>query len=355
MFIKNLTIKNNKKIIRNIDFKKGINLIVDETKKSDKTGNNVGKTTVLRLIDYCLGSSGKNIYTDTEFKENSGSIIESFLKDNNIIISLILVDNLDEKKEQKRLILERNFLNGSEKISRINNKQYNKIKEEYAPELSKLIFGYNGEKPTFRQIISKNIRYEKNRLKHTLRVLHSTTKSEEYESVYLFWLGIFSESFSEKQIKELEEKKEKSFEIGEDYDSDLGKLQEIKSKINKLSTEFTQLNLRRELILESKINLENEKSPINLENIKRFYDEAKLLIPNIQKSFEETVDFHNQMISEKIEYLSKELPDLKDRISNLNVEIISLTREEKNFNKKIKVCNAYCGIGGNTNVSYFSK
>ncbi len=82
MFLKSLIIENNKTIIREILFNKGINLIVDETPTKDRTksGNNVGKTTVLRLIDYCLGGAGKNIYQYPEFKNSSNTRIEKLFK-----------------------------------------------------------------------------------------------------------------------------------------------------------------------------------------------------------------------------------------------------------------------------------
>ena len=65
MFLKRLIIENKAGVIRDIPFKKGINLIVDETPETltqQTTGNNVGKTTVLRLVDYCLGSKGESVY-----------------------------------------------------------------------------------------------------------------------------------------------------------------------------------------------------------------------------------------------------------------------------------------------------
>ena len=60
MFLKKLTISSDGKVVREIPFRKGINLIVDNTGK-EITGNNVGKTTVLKLIDFCLG--GKPVQT----------------------------------------------------------------------------------------------------------------------------------------------------------------------------------------------------------------------------------------------------------------------------------------------------
>ena len=61
MFIKNLKVSTSSKIIRNMNFQTGLNLIIDDTPTDDQkqTGNNVGKTTVLKLISYCLGEDGK--------------------------------------------------------------------------------------------------------------------------------------------------------------------------------------------------------------------------------------------------------------------------------------------------------
>ena len=72
MFIKKLIISNLTNIIREIDFCSGLNLIIDDTPIEDSklTGNNVGKTTVLKLIDFCLGAKGDIIYTDTEDRKS---------------------------------------------------------------------------------------------------------------------------------------------------------------------------------------------------------------------------------------------------------------------------------------------
>ena len=65
MFLKQLIISTEKDVIRTINFKMGLNLIVDDVviaKDMTKTGNNVGKTTVLKLIYYCFGGNEKEIY-----------------------------------------------------------------------------------------------------------------------------------------------------------------------------------------------------------------------------------------------------------------------------------------------------
>ncbi len=69
MFLKSLTItRGDGAIIRDIRFHQGLNLIIDETPivSGKETGNNVGKTTVLKLVDFCLGATAKGIYTDPE-------------------------------------------------------------------------------------------------------------------------------------------------------------------------------------------------------------------------------------------------------------------------------------------------
>lgn len=80
MFIKKLIIEKPTEIIREIDFCSGLNLIIDDTpfENTKSTGNNVGKTTVLKLIDFCLGAKGKIIYTDTENKNEEYDIVKNF-------------------------------------------------------------------------------------------------------------------------------------------------------------------------------------------------------------------------------------------------------------------------------------
>jgi len=95
MFLKELRILKESEEIRKIKFHKGINLIVDETPFNGKdTGNNVGKTTVLKLIDFCLGGDGKEVYTDPENPKKEYELVKNFLIKNNIIIELLFSNNL---------------------------------------------------------------------------------------------------------------------------------------------------------------------------------------------------------------------------------------------------------------------
>lgn len=364
MFLKQIIIQNKSTIIRDIPFHKGINLIVDERPESIRlktdTGNSIGKTTVLRLVDFCFGGDGKNIYQDTEFNKQPNTIIENFLKDNEIIITIVLIDTF-EGVPNHQVTIKKNFLSRSKKLQEINGENITNDKE-FDKALKKEIFNSEVDKPTFRQIISKNIRDEKNKMTNIVKVLNSFASSEVYEALYLFWLGINTDSHSEKERLSLDKKKEENFQkrlrkegelslieqqlillndkinelnrrknkfnLNENYAVDVDKLNEIKSKLNRSATELSRLEIRKDLINESKDDLEQEYTQIDTSQIKYLYEKAKSLITNIQVSFEDTVKFHNDLISEKLEYITKELPEIEQQIRKIKSEIIVLRKEE---------------------------
>lgn len=362
MFLKELKIENKLGVIREISFHKGLNLIVDDTIENSKqtTGNNVGKTTVLRLVDFCLGSSGKNIYQDSEFKEQENNTVKDFLIDTEVLITLNIVDDLDFVTES--ILIKKNFLKYTKKIQEINGKTIINDKE-FDLKLKELIFNTDVEKPTFKQIVSKNIRDEKNKLTNIVKVLNPYTKIEEYEALFLFWLGINTDTHNQKELLGKEKTREESFQkrlkkegelslieqqlelvnskieelqkvkanfnFNEKFESQILELNEIKLNLSRLSTELSRLNMRRELIIESKTDLETEKTNIDINQIESLYNKASKLITNLQVTFQETVKFHNDLIDEKIKYIDKELPSLTEKLQSISREITSLRRQEK--------------------------
>lgn len=90
-----LQVKKNKNILREITFKKGLNLIVNVDSKVARSGNSVGKSTPSRLIDFIFMSSGDDIYTESEFKKVIPEVAD-LIDDNEIIVELYFV-GFDEK------------------------------------------------------------------------------------------------------------------------------------------------------------------------------------------------------------------------------------------------------------------
>ena len=346
-----------------------MNLIVDERSETErnKTGNNVGKTTVLRLIDYCLGADGKAIYQDPEFPDQPNSTIYEFLTEQKVVIELVLVADLESESDE--VIICKNFLQRINKIQSIDgiNHKKNTI---FDAELKKALLNTEVEKPTFKQIKSKNIRIDKDRMDKIVKVLGSFVSNEEYEALFMFWLGINTDQAEEKQklaergkkekafrsrlkangelplveqklafhqdkIQEIEKIKE-SFNINDKYEEDIENLNGIKQKLNKMSSKYSQLSIRKELIQESKDDLEKEYTSIDLNEIKMLYDKASVLIPDVQVSFEETVNFHNDLIKEKIDFISKELPELEQSLNTISAAISQLREKEYELSDKLK-------------------
>ncbi len=368
MFIKSLTISSETEIIREIKFRKGINLIVDETINLDETstGNNVGKTTVLKLIDFCFGADAKIIYTEQENKKVSYNLVKEFLEKNKILITLILTENLDNENAEQ-IIIERNFLSRKNSIRRIND---NDIQEkDFETELTKLLFPeHKNEKPTLRQIISHNIRYKDENINNTLKTL-SFGKDVDYETLYLFLFGCDFNNGNEKQkiltkinqeytfqkrleknqtknayetalslieedIKILDEKKT-NLNLNEYFEQDLDKLNKLKYQLNKLSSEINKLNIRRDIIKETQQELNHSVSSINLNELHQIYQQTTKLVGNIQKTFDDLVIYHNQMLNEKVKFISKELPQLENEINNKNEQLKKLLKQEKELSNLI--------------------
>jgi uncharacterized protein YydD (DUF2326 family) len=364
MFIKSLTLaKGDGTIIRNIPFHVGLNLIVDETPVDIgvETGNNVGKTTVLKLIDFCLGANQKNIYTDPENERNEYKLVKDFLSENKVRVSLVLKDDLQDDESQEVLI-ERNFLPRSNKIQRVNGK--NKTIDGFDEALTDILFpGHYDKKPTFRQIIAHNIRYSDQSINNTLKHLDRYTRDDEYEALYLFLFGVEFDkgdlkqdlrsqiTVEEKIKKRLEsnqtksgyesaleliqveieeiEKKKASLNLNPNFESDLEELNNIKYQINLTSSEISRLNLRKELIIEAQEDMQAGKSNIDLQQLRLIYEQATSLVNEIQKTFDELNEFHNNMVESKIRFITQDLPKIDRKLSGQQDKLHRLLLEEK--------------------------
>ena len=361
MFIKSLTITSGAKVIREIKFHKELNLIVDEC-ETQITGNSVGKTTVLKLVDFCLGADKKNIYIDPETKRDEYKLVKDFLIESKVLITLTLTYDLDND-EANGIIIERNFLSSiKEGIRKINGQQI--LAENFEMELGKTLFpDHLEDKPSFRQIISHNIRYKDENINNTLKTLNKYTSDAEYETLYLFLFGCeFTKGNSKQEIliklkqedtyknrleknqtktayetalslinNDIEElnKKKSSFNLNENFEKDLDKLNQVKYEVNKLSSSIGKLNIRKNLIKETEAELKSSKSDIDLRQLEIIYEQATTQVTTIQKSFSDLVSFHNKMIEEKVKFITKELPAIEKSISENNGSLKRLLADEK--------------------------
>lgn len=368
MFLKSLLISTPTKVIREINFHKGLNLIVDETPSDDTlTGNNVGKTTVLRLIDFCLGKDGSVVYKDPENSREVDPMVKSFLVDRKVIITLTLVDNLETP--QREVEISRNFLSSRrESICQVNGRDITKAELESV--LGTEIFPQiTISKPTFRQIIAHNVRYDDLRINNTLDILNSFTKLEEYETLYLFMFGcdydegahreelianIKSElnykkrlekretksSYKvaledvEREIKKLEAKKT-TLNINPQIEQDLAELSSVKERLNQVTSLITSQRIRKDVIQESVREFNAQQFTEDISELRLIYQQASSLIPNMQRTFEDMVAYHNKMLANRVKFIEEELPALDTKIASLTSELASLRKSENELTAKV--------------------
>lgn len=373
MFLKSLLISTPTKVIREIPFHKGLNLIVDETPSGETlTGNNVGKTTVLRLVDFCLGRDGSVVFRDPESKREVYQLVKDYLIDNKIIITLTLVDDLDNP--QRQIEVSRNFLPRKESICKINGEDISKI--DFENRLGEVIFpSIKVEKPTFRQIIAHNVRYEDIRLNNTLDILNSFTKLEEYETLYLFLFGCDYDEGSRREellaniksefnyMKRLEkhgtknsykvalqdidreiaklEQKKSSLNINPQLDQDLVELTSVKEELNSISSAITSLRIRRDVIQESINDFNQQRFDVDMVQLQLVYKQAAALIPTIQHTFEEMVSYHNKMLANRARYIEEEIPALDEKMAQLQTSFASLREKERYLTEKVTASDTF--------------
>lgn len=373
MFIKNLKIDSpllgN---IQNLNFFPGFNLIVDETpERNTETGNSVGKTTILRLIDICLGKETRAIFVSPEDNRTVNNEVKDFLQTNEVKVTLTLVSDWNDNA--KKVIICRNFLPYSKAIRTINGIDI--PEKEFTNELQNAIFECVTEKPSFRQLIAHNNRYNKVATEQTLRCLEGMVSEPVYETLHLYMLGcindeadtkqtIFEKLSAERRFKnrleknqnfnalvaesgiinaEIEdlEKKKNELNLNPEFESTMSDLSDIKIQITLQSTQLNNLKLRRSILEEAQNEILKQRSSIDIDSLKQIYNQAGMFISDLQHSFEDLVEYHNKMIVNKAEFVGKEIPDLDKRIEEIQNTMILLRQEENMLSSKIRESSLY--------------
>lgn len=371
MFIKYLKITNTEGLIRNIVFHKGFNLIIDDTPSATAdTGNNVGKTTLLRLIDFCFGADDKCIYTSNDGVVNQD--VKDFLKDTEVEVELCLVESFDIP-ECKTVTIRRNFVGGRKGLWVVNGQKLEKKDFELAVQHA--LWGVKTDKPSFRQIISHSFRIDDLRLSQSLKTVHKYCKDVEYETLHLYMFGANIEDSERKvelsnaiktdrayknrleknatisalrsklalvehQIEQLNNQKA-ALNLNPDFEADLDKLAFIKHQLSQLGMTRNNLQLRRSLIQEAAQDMAKMKSNANADQIATIYKQARAFNENIQHTFEELLHFHNEMLKRRADFITSELPELNNEIKTCNDSIAEVRDNEKALEKKLNLSVSY--------------
>ncbi|MGY8621990.1 hypothetical protein ACN6A9_10325, partial [Bacillus safensis] len=210
MFIKRLIIKETKpvqKIIREIRFAKGMNFIVDAGKDQEK-GNSVGKTTILKLIDICLGAKHrKYIYFDDETKQTNETL-KNYINDNKINVELKVVESLDEEDSTVHILSVDLYTRGKRYINGIEVNQ-----NDYWLQLNEIFFSNRSNSPTFRQLINMFVRIDQRADNNKFLKFLERTNDATYENIYSYLFEMQDQEISNQILDLRKEIAEKNKEI----------------------------------------------------------------------------------------------------------------------------------------------
>ena len=91
------------------------------------------------------------------------------------------------------------------------------------------------------------------------------------------------------------------------YRDELDTKRKLTLRINDIQEKMELLEFEIDNIEKSILKLSEEKRDIDFDTLSAIYDEAKSYIPELQKNFEDMVNFHNTMIQNRIDFIQQQL------------------------------------------------
>jgi uncharacterized protein YydD (DUF2326 family) len=363
MYLKELVISSNTGIeIRKVSFKKGLNLVVGR-KDEQGSSNNLGKTTLMRCINFCLGGKFTEFFEDDETKSINNTV-RDFILQNEVCFKLSFVSdfNLVSVRDftvTREVVLQQTRRSNYKITNSINNEKF-KNEKQFMHELKIRLFKNDIDKPTFRQLIPKFVRRNDGQISNILKFLYMAS-ANEYELVHFFLFGFnLPEILSVKNKLHLElknairnlqslnsiipdgmeqrlsllrlnvEEKEnlrRDFKINEKYEQDNNQLGNVQIKIDEIKDAIQERQMDNRTLIERLQTLQSSDFSEDTKTIEYMYKEAGLLGLNLQEKFEQTVNFHKIMIDNEVRYLDERIERVNKEIEDYQVVYKSLVDE----------------------------
>jgi len=347
-----IRVSSNNPSFKTVEFKKGLNIILaDRTSDSGnkESRNGLGKTSLIQIIDFCLGSSASfSLFKSAELKDWSFTLDLS-IGGKKYSITRYVGDKRD-------LIVQGDTSHWLIRPSKIDNKI---SLLDFNQSLGKLFFDISKSKdfkykPSFRSCISYFIRKgaETGGYQDPFQ-FRSRQKEWNKQLVNAYLLGL------DWQIaKEWQELKDKNKLINQlkgediqvflrDRDGDIGDLEAqkitLEEKLKRKKVQWKSFNVHphyKDVEIESnnlteqihklcddnivdRKQLENNLISIEMENTQQIdapklleiYEEAQVILPeNIKSKINEVMDFHARVIQNRKQFLEMEVSRLKNAI-----------------------------------------
>ena len=143
-----------------------------------------------------------------------------------------------------------------------------------------------------------------------------------------------------REIIKLEDQKSK-LNINPQLDKDMSDLTAIKERLNSIGSQRNSLQIRRNIIQESIAGFNDQKFEYDLAQLQLIYQQASSLIPTLQHTFEEMVEYHNRMLANRIVFIESEIPNIEKQILALTKQFEELRLQEVTLTEKITTSDTF--------------
>lgn len=365
MFIGSVRLRNSitGRVMREVAFHQGANLIVD-TFDSDRH-NKVGKTTFLKLIDVLLGANGRDrLYKDDE-TNSVNEELRDIIKEKRVVGEMTLVNSLASLTNHNvELMVElfprgRYFFDG-EKVSAT----------KYRELLGDTLFAVGSSKPTFRQLIKSFVRISLSGDDYSFLRTLPRASNVDYRAVYNYLFDI-SDSELDARLSELNRELNKLKESAKQFRRLAGikdeeqlaqvgvalerECQRVESRLDDV-LDADEFKANRDAIEEARNRYAELRSDLaeiefrigrNAESIERakkeaakqadlslsrsFYDEVCSLIPSVNKTFEDMVEFNRALCENEITYFQEVGAVLESERVSAQVKLVDFSAENSRY------------------------
>ncbi|RAZ50419.1 DUF2326 domain-containing protein [Campylobacter hyointestinalis] len=333
------------KRFKTLNFNKDLNIVVGKQLNQEQkdTINGIGKSLSLEMLHYMLNASISQKIQ--EFLKDYGNFKLSFIHDNN------------------SYVVEKNFKDSKWVI---NDKSYSKKK--YPNELNKIFSNtIKSNKISFKQVF--NCFARRSGYYDTLRQQNMDINDYGQRLVNLFLLGVdiklqeenhklkealnslktakkelenYEKKAPKKNIKDIEDEIQRTqenlnqFVVAKNYSELKERANSLTENLNNIRNEIYKL--QRSIALKEANLATSENINIDIEEIKKIYDEAKIFFEDkILKRLDEAQNFHDQLaksrkdrISAEIDEIRQELKHLEDNRENIGNQRDQLLKDLKN-------------------------
>jgi len=361
------SVRSNQSTFKQIHFRKGFNIILaDRQSRTDeddhkKTRNGAGKSTLVEIIHFCLGAQ---VEKDSIFKSKE---LEgwSFILEFNIAGFDFEVERSVNTPNKIFIHQLSPTLGWETKKDKDNHLSY-VTPLMYKEELQSLFFGLTKSDtdfmPSFRELISYYIRrnidgyrnafeFWKNQPAHNRQACNAyfldlniefaskfqklkeeAKKIDDYrKAVASGVVGTFTldvgkletEVINKRADAEHMRKQLESFRVHPQYNEIATEANLLTEQIHKISN---TLVLRQQLLSRYEQSTEEESVDVSINDLQRIYKEAEIIFSdNMKTQFDDVVNFHKVLLSNRREYLQSETRKLRSEIVHLHEEIERLT------------------------------